>query len=76
MCFGVFFPHFLGETIIMSTTSFPIPPYFYISNESVMSKLLFTACFTREGTGTIAVYGKHIFLCNFSLAIMLECFAT
>ena len=32
------------------------------------------ACFTREGTSTIAVYGKHIFQNNFSLAIMLEMF--
>ena len=32
------------------------------------------ACFTREGTSTTAVYGKHIFLHNFSFAIMLEMF--
>ena len=32
------------------------------------------ACFTREGTSTRAVYGKHIFQSNFSLAIMLEMF--
>ena len=32
------------------------------------------ACFMRGGTSTIAVYGKHIFQNNFSLAIMLETF--
>ena len=32
------------------------------------------ACFTREGTSTTAVYGKHIFQYNFSFAIMLEMF--
>ena len=30
--------------------------------------------FTRESTTTTAVYGKHIFQNNFSLAIMLEMF--
>ena len=32
------------------------------------------ACFTREGTSTIVVYGKHFFQNNFSWAIMLEMF--
>ena len=34
--------------------------------------LLLKVCFMREGTST--VHGKHFFLFNFSLAIMLEMF--
>ena len=36
--------------------------------------LFIEACFTREGTSAIAVYGKHIFQNNFALAIKLEMF--
>ena len=47
------------------------------SEGSVVQWIEHQACFTREGTSTIVVYGKHIFQNNFSLAIMLDwkCFA-
>ena len=37
-----------------------------------LGSICYMACFTREGTSTIVVYGKHIFQNNFSLAITLE----
>ena len=49
-----------------------LPCVFYTFNWLTLTSEM--ACFMREGTSTIAVYGKHIFQNNFSLTIMLEMF--